>query len=116
MKMIYGLLDPVTHEVKYVGQSANPELRRQMHMSLAKRGDKPVHHWVKGLLPLEPVLVVLERVENRRVRGVALASVMEAKWLKRFRRTMLNYDKKQCAAYDEFVNAPEINHKFYAKP
>jgi hypothetical protein len=43
--------------------------------------------------------------------SVAIASVMEAKWLKRFRRTVLNYDKKQCAAYDNFVNSPELERK-----
>src|SRR5436853_5539343 len=98
MKKIYGLIDPRDHEVKYVGQSGNPELRLQLHISEAKRGTKPVHEWIRGVRPLVPILVILESVEIRRiwtgVISVGLASVMEAKWLKRFRRTVLNYNKK----------------------
>jgi hypothetical protein len=118
MTSIYALIDPITHRVRYVGQSRNPELRRLQHVSRARFDNQAVHQWIRGLGEL-PGLVILEAVENRRIRtgtcSVSLASVMEAKWLKRFRRTVLNYDKRQCAAYDLFVNSPEVLEKIYSK-
>jgi hypothetical protein len=94
MKKIYGLIDPRDHEVRYIGQSGNPELRLTTHIFGAKRGNKPMQEWIRGLHPLVPILVILESVETRRiwtgVVSVSLASVLEAKWLKRFRRTLLN--------------------------
>ena len=118
MTHIYGLIDPRDHKVKYVGQSRDPERRLLGHLATAVHGTKAVHAWLRSLHPTLPVLVILESVAPRMVRlGAYLvnsASVMEAKWLKRFRRTVLNYDKKQCAAYDEFVNSPEVIAKFYA--
>ena len=116
---IYGLIDPRNHQVKYVGQSRNPEGRLRGHMGASVRGTKPVHAWLCDLHPAPPLLVVLEAVERRiiRVNGIRVqwASVMEAKWLKRHRRTVLNYDKKQCAAYDAFVNSREVNEALYAQ-
>ena len=130
---IYGLIDPRNHQVKYVGQSRNPEGRLRSHLALARRGKdgffgrpaparreaKPVYLWLRDLHPALPVLVVLEAVERRiiRVNGIRVqwASAMEAKWLKRHRRTVLNYDKKQCAAYDAFVNSREVNEALYAQ-
>ena len=114
---IYGLIDPRDHQVKYVGQSRDPERRLLGHLATAARGSKAVHVWLRSLRPALPVLVVLESVTPRMIRVganlVSSASVMEAKWVKRFRHTVLNYDKKQCAAYDEFVNPPEVIEHFY---
>ena len=116
---IYGLIDPRDHQIKYVGQSRNPEGRLLGHLSAAVRGTKPVHTWLRSLRPTLPLLVILESVAPRMIlvgaNVVNSASVMEAKWLKRFRRTVLNYNKKQCAAYDAFVNPPEVIGRFYAQ-
>jgi hypothetical protein len=128
---IYGLIDPRTHEVRYVGQTGLSLKRRlQAHVTAAKQQKTLLHLWITKLLPLVPVPVLLETVwadmpvmTNKRTasdraggqRPVRLASVMEAKWLKRFRRTVLNVELKQCNAYDEFTNSPELQKRYGVK-
>jgi hypothetical protein len=115
---IYGLLDPRNGVVRYVGQCENLKTRYTLHLSQAMRGDKPQSAWIRKLAPEKPVLVHLESVEQKRLRlpgscrSVRLSSIIEAKWLKRFRRTVLNLNKRQCNAYDEFVNSPELQTRY----
>jgi hypothetical protein len=98
-----------------VGQCEDLHVRLQNHISAAKTGkSRPVYEWIRGLFPLMPVPVVLEVVRRRRTADnlLSIASVMESKWLKRFRRTVLNYDREQCAAYEDFVNPPEVLKRY----
>lgn len=117
MSFIYALIDPHTHLVRYVGQCTNLKSRFSQHLCQARLGKHPLHLWIRDLAPSVPTLILLETVERRRIhlrnvqggrRFVHLSSVMEAKWLKRFRRTVLNVNRKQCAAWDAFINSPEI--------
>jgi hypothetical protein len=119
MRFIYGLIDPRDHVIRYVGQCVNMRARYSLHLCQARNGKRPVHAWIREIAPAVPVMVLLETVSNRRVssghnlrRKVDLASVMEAKWLKRFRRTVLNVNRKQCSAYDLFINSTELQTRF----
>lgn len=114
--IIYALVDPKDHRVKYIGQCHDMHVRLQGHMSLARSGSmKPVYQWMRSLLPSAPLVVELEVITRRRVAGnlMGLSSVMEAKWLKRFRRTVLNDKANGCAAFDDFVNPPEVTRRYY---
>lgn len=60
---VYGLTDPRTGEVKYIGKSVNPIHRLAVHLHYAaKGGHTHAFRWMKGLLDqgLKPGLVILE--------------------------------------------------------
>lgn len=66
-KHIYGLIDPITQEMKYIGQSQAPKKRLIAHISEAKHhaGSNRKNHWlrsllVKGLLPSLKILIECE--------------------------------------------------------
>jgi hypothetical protein len=111
---IYALACPLTQEVKYVGQTVDLEKRARMHTSRSITYNTGVALWMATLGYLKPYRVILERGINRRVtvkhtvvdlqseqkrkggrrpaglKTVWLSSCIEAKWMKRFRRTILN--------------------------
>jgi hypothetical protein len=124
--VIYGLVCPVTLEIKYVGQATDMNKRTQQlkHHS----HDNAVSEWIKSLGGyLFPYRVILERGVNRVVRvrvmahrkagapgpspcgykDVWLSSCLETKWIKRFRRTALNRRAQQLPTlYDALTNPP----------
>lgn len=61
---IYGLVDPRTEEVRYVGKALDPETRRKRHLQEARSSAGHTHrlNWLRGLLSsdLEPSLQILE--------------------------------------------------------
>lgn len=62
---IYGLCDPITQQLRYVGKSNNPEIRKYEHISsrfLKSKTHK--NHWIKGLMDRgeRPELFVIEEV------------------------------------------------------
>ncbi len=61
--MIYGLCDPDTGEVRYVGKANRMEQRLQTHCYDAFSRDTPVARWVRGLLAQgrKPSIRELER-------------------------------------------------------
>jgi hypothetical protein len=110
--IIYGLICPKTLEVKYVGQTVDLWRRTAGRRS---HGREPgaVKEWLDSLGGyLRPVHVILERGINRTIRlngggDVWLSSICEAKWLKRFRRTVLNADRKEIVrVWDVLKNPP----------
>ncbi len=97
MITIYALVDADSHLVRYVGQTTNVQKRYQIHCS-GKDGN--TGEWVRSL-NAPPQLVLLETVSDcmARVPGttgkhttdfVKLGISTETKWLKRFRRTVIN--------------------------
>jgi hypothetical protein len=108
--LIYALVCPLTLEVKYVGQTI--DLEQRTRGKTHKLGDHhaPLTEWLRTLGYLRPYKVILERGINRPVelpapkrterRGRQSASpvtwlsfCLEAKWIKRFRRTIVNRNK-----------------------
>jgi len=105
---IYALVCPITMEVKYVGQTIDLEQRiRGSRHSMGP--NTPLAQWLRTLGHLRPYKVILERGTNRRVelpkrhevmpgkpreiQSRWLSSCLEPKWIKRFRRTILNKNK-----------------------
>jgi hypothetical protein len=101
---VYGLINPVTHEVKYVGRTSALRARYREHCRGASRSTKA---WV-STLPSDPLLVVLEtvRADGDGSTLQLRANDCETKWLKRFRLTVINQRLRDNSpqAWDALVN------------
>lgn len=77
--LIYGLRDPRTQEIRYVGSSKRGLARPRVHAGLARRGE-PGHkaNWIRSLQAdgLSYEIVVLERVQT-----VADLTSAEMRWI-----------------------------------
>ena len=60
---IYGLVDPVDGQIRYVGKTNNVRRRLAEHLKQAKRGDSPKALWLRSL-PAAPEVVILESVDE----------------------------------------------------
>lgn len=99
---VYGLIDPVSHTVKYVGQTRALTERLAEH----RRGScVSTREWILSLR-VPPVLVVLETVTAPGSELYRRVVACETKWLKRFRRTVINKAlRDNCpAAWGALVN------------
>lgn len=79
---IYGLVDPITEYVRYIGKSDTPKLRLKGH--LTKQQLRPKSHkvyWIKGLLDAgeKPQIIILAKVEK------SGWQVAERKWIAYYR-------------------------------
>jgi len=61
---IYGLIDPRTNQLRYIGKADSPHIRFKQH--LKHRGRSHKHCWLRSLkrLKLIPELIILERVRD----------------------------------------------------
>ena len=102
---VYALVDPKTHLVRYVGQTQQLEQRHAVHCS---GSGGCTAEWVRSLMPLKPVLVSLAAVEHSFYYSYP-ATVEETKWIKRFRRTVLNVRtrKNSPSTWDGLINPDE---------
>lgn len=55
---IYGLADPITKEIRYIGKANNPAERYKGHLRDANRRTTPVYRWINSLTD-KPELIVL---------------------------------------------------------
>lgn len=64
--MIYGLVDPRTGLVRYIGKANDPAERLKGHIRDARRHSRPVSLWIRELLEssLRPEVRVLEVAED----------------------------------------------------
>jgi hypothetical protein len=124
--IIYALICPISLEVKYVGQCVdlNQRTRGRMHSG----HDANVRDWINSLGGyLRPYRLILETGVNRIVRvkvsaerkpgrgrtpcgykDVWLSTCLETKWIKRFRRTILNRRGKQLPAVYDALSNPRL--------
>ena len=82
---VYGLVCPASHVVRYVGQTTCLDKRYRQHC----RGHKATSEWTQTLAA-HPALVLLETVHAPGNELLRAARVAETKWIKRFRRTVIN--------------------------
>lgn len=63
---IYGLIDPMKPELRYIGKSNNPKKRLKAHLRATNHSHLTC--WVKALLAngIEPELLIIEEVEQAR--------------------------------------------------
>jgi len=122
---VYALVCPLTLAVKYVGQTCDLRQRTsaRAHVGLF---ETKAREWLDSMGYLRPYRVILESGVNRVVRlkyecrrkpgsgrspngykDVWFSSICEAKWLKRFRKTVLNANRKEIErVWDALVNPP----------
>jgi hypothetical protein len=106
---IYALVDPRDFQVKYVGQCLNMKKRLQVHVAPSSlTRPNPKTNWLSGLLPEKPWMVLLETVEchSSSHDSDCAGTVVETKWIKRFRRTILNKALRENSpqTWDSLVN------------
>jgi hypothetical protein len=118
--VIYALVCPLTSEIKYVGQTIDLEQRFRAHWQ-KRAGSGPLAEWLRSLGDVKPYRIILERGINRRVmlparvskrgwniapRATSLAICLEAKWIKRLRRSIVNKDSVGSTSSALLVNPP----------
>lgn len=63
---IYGLIDPTTNELRYIGKSINPIVRLRKHISEKDKGDTYKNRWLRKLInnKIKPELIILDELSN----------------------------------------------------
>jgi group I intron endonuclease len=63
---IYGLIDPRTKELRYIGKSVDPRIRLRKHISERFQHDSYKDRWVRKLIDSEskPILFIIDIVEK----------------------------------------------------
>lgn len=79
---IYTLSNPVTNEVKYIGQSINPTYRLSKHICDRKNTETHKGAWIKSLflIGLKPKMEILDEFENKEA-----ACNAEIYWISQFK-------------------------------
>jgi DNA-binding transcriptional regulator YiaG len=95
---IYGLVDPASKCLGYVGSSVDPETRRRAHISDARRwprstASRSLATWLNVIFSRgeEPLLVILDAVPSRE------AVAAEDRWISAFRASSTQLCNKQNA-------------------
>lgn len=83
--IVYGMADPRTHEIRYVGKTERTLQRRKTQHLYQARHNSPQTHkvaWLRTLLEsgVEPEMVILERVSTQETLDAA-----ECRWIKELR-------------------------------
>jgi hypothetical protein len=117
---IYGLADPDTSVIRYVGRTQQPvKVRFKQHIANARRKDTPVYSWIRSLQPKLPLLIVLEEgiVEKFIAANTIKVSTglhwttgqhAETKWMKRFEKSQLLCEiPRGSHSYKWLVNPPQ---------
>lgn len=63
---IYGLIDPLTNQLKYVGKSVSPKLRLRKHLSERHKYDTHKDRWLRKLINsnTKPELIIIDVVKE----------------------------------------------------
>ena len=66
MFYIYELVDPITNEVRYIGQTVNTYNRLHTHLTEAKHGNSHKNKWIRKLVKngMRPILNVIDEIES----------------------------------------------------
>ena len=61
---IYGLIDPVTNQLRYVGKSVNPKSRFRKHIQESKNKQTYKDRWINSILNgYKPELIIIDEVD-----------------------------------------------------
>jgi len=86
---IYGLVDPITDEVRYIGRTIDMKARLICHISEAKSGNTDKCAWIRHLLDgsMKPTIICLEEAAYD---GCVEA---ETKWMEKHKGSLFNIKK-----------------------
>jgi hypothetical protein len=111
---IYALVDPLTHQIRYVGRTGKTlDQRLADHIGAARRNmRRPVYDWIRQLAT-KPIILELQVLDHPRRIGPpgsnlyhSTAQSCETKWMKRFERSLLlQAIPRQSRAYKKLVNS-----------
>lgn len=78
---IYGLFDPATDELRYIGKANDSAKRLASHLRDSRRRDTPVYRWIRKLADAGavPVLRVLESTDDWRTSEICLIAEARAR-------------------------------------
>lgn len=66
--LIYGLIDPITNELRYIGRSSSGLQRPRCHFTpcILKKEKNHCHNWIKSLINknLKPEIIIIETFDN----------------------------------------------------
>ena len=115
---IYGLYDPNTNELRYIGKANDSKKRLASHLRDARRRDYPVYRWInkllsKNQLPIMKVLLVTDSeswredekriIKENRESGVKLLNVAEGG------------DEPYCSRETRAANGKKNSSMFWSK-
>jgi group I intron endonuclease len=63
---IYGLIDPINNEIRYVGKSVNPIMRLRKHISERFKHDSYKDRWIRKIISndTKPEIIIIDEVLN----------------------------------------------------
>jgi hypothetical protein len=66
MTVIYGLIDPRTDEMRYIGKAVDADKRYKGHMRDSRVRDTPVYRWIRKLfsMGMRPDMLVLSECDD----------------------------------------------------
>jgi hypothetical protein len=103
---IYGLIDPITNEIRYIGKSNNPQKRYPQHINEAKLNNTKKSNWIKKLLReyKRPELFIIDEVSKNNWQ------FWEEHYISLFKSwgfNLTNQTKGGGADYEYFLNKPQ---------
>ncbi len=93
---IYGLVDPTSGKVRYVGKSKNPKYRLSVHMNWYLSRTSAKSKWIHGLIKqhLKPSILILQEVSESE------SATAEAKWISLYKNNDLVNSNDGGVGYD----------------
>jgi len=66
MNYIYTLMDPISNEIKYVGNTNDISDVLELHISESENKIKRLHVWIQSLLELglKPIVEIIDEIET----------------------------------------------------
>lgn len=79
--VIYGLFDPRTGKLRYIGKARDAQKRLKQHLRDTMRRDTPVYRWLRKIaaLGLSPLVTVLQRVKAEDWREAEMKLIARAR-------------------------------------
>lgn len=111
---IYGLYDPRTNELRYIGKANHPQRRLAGHLRECRRRRTPVYDWMRSL-DATPIMLVIEHAADWREAEGRLIAAERAKGTR-----LLNLadggDEPKCSDDVRSRNAQRLNERIRTDP